>query len=138
MQIIGFNFTKISAERFEMPKRGPSVQEKKVTTNIEFSDVQKEKFDLLSEDVVRVHFSSTISYEPKLASISFTGFLVLKLDKKQMAELLKSWKDKKIPPEMNLSLLNLVLQKSTIKALQLEEELNLQPHFGLPRISKKE
>lgn len=121
-----------------MPKRGPSVQEKKVTTNIEFSDVQKEKFDLLSEDVVRVHFSSTISYEPKLASISFTGFLVLKLDKKQMAELLKSWKDKKIPPEMNLSLLNLVLQKSTIKALQLEEELNLQPHFGLPRISKKE
>lgn len=137
MQIIGFNFIKVSGEKFLNEKKSVSVQDRKITTNIEFTNVEKEKFDLLNEEVVRVNFSFTISYEPKVAEITFKGFLVLKLDKKEMTSLLKDWKDKKIPPEMNLVLLNLVLQKSTVKALQMEEELNLPPHFSLPKISKK-
>jgi len=135
MQLIGFNLTKISSERFitgELPK------ERKISTNIEFTNIEKDKPDLLDEEVLKVYFKFSIIYEPKIADIFFEGVIMLKLPQDQLKKVMKTWKKKKFDEELQMPLLNFVLNKCSIKALQLEEELNLPPHLKLPTLQKKQ
>ena len=39
---------------------------------------------------------------------------------------------KNLPEEFRLSVFNLILKKSSLKALQLEEELNIPLHIAMP------
>lgn len=137
MQVISFNFTKISAERLKLDKKIMMKGDMKINTDISFSTIEKEKFEVIGEDIIKAKFTFSVNHEPDIAKMVLEGFLILRMDKKQMDELLKAWKSKKIPEQTNLGLLNFVMQKCNLKALQLEEELNLPPHFSMPRISKK-
>jgi len=56
------------------------------------------------------------------------------LDPGKSKEVLKKWKDKEIPEDFRLVLFNIILKKSSLRALQLEEEMNLPTHFPLPSI----
>ena len=135
MQIIGFNLTKISSERFitkELPK------ERKISTNIEFTNIEKDKQALLNEEVLQVYFKFSIIYEPKIAEIFFEGIIMLKLPPDQIKKVMKTWKKKKFDDSLQMPLLNFVLNKCSIRALQLEEELNLPPHLKLPTLQKKQ
>ena len=44
------------------------------------------------------------------------------------------WKDKKMPDDFRNTLFNLILRKASLKALQLEEEMNLPIHMQLPTL----
>ena len=58
---------------------------------------------------------------------------------KEIEGLIKSWKkDKKLPDEVNLQVINSVLRKCTIKALDLSEELQLPPPIALPFAARKQ
>ena len=51
MQIIGFNLTKVLAER------SPDFTRSAINTNIEFSNVEKEKVDLLKDaEAIKISF----------------------------------------------------------------------------------
>ena len=54
---------------------------------------------------------------------------------KGMKGLQVGWnKDKKMPENFRMTLFNLILRKSSLKALQLEEEMNLPTHIQLPTL----
>ena len=89
------------------------------------------------EDIVHIKFKYSINYEPNFAKIEFKGNLFFTLDQKSSKELLKKWKDKEISEDVKLFVFNIILIKSNIKALQLEDEFNLPPHIPLPRFSKE-
>ncbi|MBX4211954.1 hypothetical protein KW787_00660 [Candidatus Pacearchaeota archaeon] len=138
MQIIGFNFTKISAirpESFnETPKSNPTI-------NIEFTDLNKDKLDLIKDkEIVKISFRFSVSYteatikDKSDAELVFEGFIVLSLDKDEAKDILKGWKKKQLPQPLQMNLSNVVLKRCTIKALALEEELNLPTHIRLPQI----
>lgn len=132
MQLIGFNFTKISSKR-ELEQ---SKEKLKVSYNIEIIDIAKESLNILKEDnILRFAFKYTISYEPKFASIEFEGHILLVVDSEKQKNILKEWKKKKVPEEMRLAIFNLVMMKCNIKALQMAEDLAIPPHIPLPQIS---
>lgn len=134
MQIIGFNLEKISAER-----KSNLENKLKINSNLEILEIKTEKIDIVKEkNVSKFSFKFTISYQPDFASISFQGFLLMLLGKDQQKRLLKSWKKKEIPNEVRLPLFNTILTKCNLRALQLEEELNLPTHIPMPKLAPQQ
>lgn len=139
MRIIGFNFTKVLAERAKTFKPG------EINTNIEFDDITEEETELAKDGskAVRATFRFSVTYSEKdkknskMGEVSLTGFVIL-LSKEQEAEdLMKSWKKKELPQAFRLSIFNFLLKKCSTRALQLEEELNLPLHLPMPSLQPK-
>lgn|SRR3989338_9462397 len=130
MKIIGFNFTKIHGNRSLDFKPSPAIN-----TNIEVIDVEKADIDFIKEiDSLKLSFKFSLIYkedekkDSRQAEISFEGTVLLALESQEMKEVLKAWKKKEIPPIIRPQLFNYIIQKCSIKALSLEEDLNL-PFF---------
>jgi hypothetical protein len=136
MRLIGFNFDKISVERFK-----DRVSNLKINTNIDVSEINPVKADILKtkEEILQANFSYTVKYEPGFAEINIKGKALLSVEGKLAKEILKKWKNKEISDEFKSFLFNIILRKSSLKSLQLEEDLNLPLHIALPtlRLSKE-
>ncbi len=129
MKLISFNLSKINAEKIsENPK------EVSIDTGIDVLDIGEVKTTPIKtkENLMAIKFEYKISYKPEFAKISFIGTVLLSVELKESKEVFRQWKEKKIPDEFKLKLLNLILRKSSIRALQLEEELGLPSHFQMP------
>jgi hypothetical protein len=133
MRLIGFNFTKISAERLK-----DSVENLKFNNKMDITSINPLKSDFLKikEDVLKVEFAYSVLYEPEFAKIEFKGEFLLAVDPKLAREVLKGWKDKETSEEFRIFIFNIILRKSNIKSLELEEDLNLPFHLPLPSLNK--
>ncbi len=131
MKILGFNFVKISAERITN-----DFKDTKINTNIDVSDVSEVKSDIFDnkEKIITIKFVNTLDYEPGIAKLELVGNILLSVDKSTFEEVLKEWKKKTLPNEFRLKVFNLILRKSSLKSLQLEEELNLPLHMPMPHL----
>jgi len=133
MRLIGFNFTKIQAERLK--EKAESI---KFGTKVNISSIEPIDSNMLKtkEDIVKVNFNYILSYEPEFAKIEISGHAILALDSKMAKEVVKGFKDKGTSDEFRVFILNIILRKVNIKALQLEEELNLPNHLPLISLNK--
>jgi hypothetical protein len=135
MKVIGFNFTKINAE-----KTKPKVEQAKIKVNMDVNSIEALTSTLLSteEDILGIEFTYSIDYEPEAAKISLDGRVMLSLEPEMAKEVLKEWEEKKTPENFRFVLFNLILRKSNLKALQLEDELGLPPHIPMPSLKKED
>jgi len=135
MRIIGFNFDKISVERLK-----DKVEGLKITTNIDISEIKEIKSEILKtkEELLQIKFVYTVNYEPEFAKVDLKGTVLLSMDEKQVKEILKEWKKKKISEEFRMPLFNIILRKAAAKSLNLEDEMNLPLHIPLPSLRPKE
>jgi hypothetical protein len=135
MRIMGFNFSKISIEKFS-----DKLEKLKIKTNIDISDIKplENNFIKTDESLLAVKFIYIVDYEPGFAKIELSGTILFEIESKIATEILNNWKDKNIPEEFKLTLFNLILRKSNVKALQLEDDLNLPLHISLPSLKKPE
>lgn len=141
MQVIGFNLTKISAEKSKDYKKGA------ISTGIDFKEITNEQVPLIKEDVLGVTFVFTVNYtagekddskdEKILANITFEGNLLIKATKDEITPILKDWKKKNISNEFKTPLFNAILQKCATRSLDLEEQLNLPFHVPMPQVQLK-
>ncbi|MFW6282824.1 MAG: hypothetical protein ACOC1P_02110 [Minisyncoccales bacterium] len=134
MKLLGFNFTKVSIEKFS-----DKFENLKVNSNIDISEINEVKQSMLKskDSVLSVKFSYSLDYTPERAKIELKGNFLISLDPKLTKKILKEWESKKIPEEFKVPLFNLIIKKSNVKALSLEEDLNLPLHMPMPRVSKK-
>ena len=134
MRVIGFNYTKISIEKLD--KSPESVENLNIDTGIEISNINEVKQKILNTDekLLDIDFEYNVRYKPEIALLDFKGKLILAADPKTTKEILKQWKDKKILPNVKIFLFNIIMKKSILKALNLEDELNLPLHLPLPSI----
>jgi len=132
---MGFNFDKISIERFL-----DNITDMKISTNIDISDIIKLNPGILKtkEEILGVKFNYIIDYQENIAKIELAGKILLALEPKQAKEVLKQWDDKKVPDEFRITLFNFIFRKANIKAIQLEDEMNLPIHIPLPKIGKSQ
>ena len=131
MRLIGFNFTKISVEKKQTVTTQPKL--KTAINVLEMKELPGDVFK--AKDVpIEIKFSYIIEYEPKIAELEFEGTLVILEDPKKAKEILKNWKDKELSEEFKSQVFNIILRKANIKAIQLEDELNLPIHFPLPSL----
>lgn len=135
MKLAGFNFNKLSVEKYS-----DNYSDLKINTNIDVLEIGEVKSEIfkLKEQMIAISFKNILNYEPKIAKIEFTGNLILGVEPKIAREILKDWKEKKIPPEFRVSLFNVILRKCHVKALELEEDLNLPLHIQMPSIKKQQ
>jgi hypothetical protein len=133
MKILGFNLTKVSIEKFPGTN-----QDLKINTKIDISEISevKSSFFKIKEEPIGVKFSYEIDYSPEFAKIEIKGVILLAVDPKIAREVLNKWKDKVIPEDFKVDVFNLILKKSTLKALELEEEMNLPLHMPFPTLGK--
>lgn len=131
MKLLGFNFTKIQIEKFK-----ERVEDLKINTRIDVSDIKEAKTSILKtkDEILTVKFIYGLDYEPGMAKLDIEGNLIISLESKEAKEVLKEWKDKKMPENFRNTIFNLILKKATLKALQLEEEMNLPIHMRLPTL----
>ena len=134
MKIIGFNFSKIAIE-----KKGNFIKAPEVKTSMDISNIKEVQSELFKskETALEIKFVYGIKYSPEIAELNFEGNLMLLVDSKEAKEIIKKWKAKDIPEDLKLIVFNTILRKSNIKALQLEDELNLPIHFQLPSLKFK-
>ncbi|MFA4952664.1 MAG: hypothetical protein WC584_00405 [Candidatus Pacearchaeota archaeon] len=135
MKLLGFNFNKINVERF--PEK---LGELKINTNIDISDISIVETEAIKskEELLGIKFNYIINYEPQVAKIEFSGNLLISLDSKITKDLLKKWENKEIPDDFRISLFNIIMRKSSIKALEFEEEMNLPYHIPMPVLKNPE
>ncbi len=139
MRLIGFDFTKISAEKSD------KLNEKYVTnTNMDITDIKEEDLRLVeNQKVIKIAFKFEVIYnskdnkDKKFGELNFEGDLVFSAGEKEVKELLDNWKKKEkqaISPEFKVPLFNMIMRKCTPKALDLEDALGLPFHFPFPQI----
>lgn len=126
MKVLGFNFKKISAERFSNSKT-----EIKIGVDTNILEIQEARADFLNEKekALGIKFITIISYEPGFAKIELAGEAILSLEASKLKQVLEGWKKKDLPEEFEKAISNLILMKSSLRALPLEEELALPPHI---------
>ncbi len=135
--IVGFGFTKLSAEKGE-PAKGKI----DINNNVSIKDVKEDDFSLgrdKKQNVLRFIFEFTSKYEPNVGNILFEGELLYMEDPKGAKEILNDWKkDKKLPKELMGGLLNTILTKCNVQALILSQQVNLPPPIPLPKVQVAE
>lgn len=129
MKIISFNFTKMNIE-----KRSASLDNLKIESRVNLSSIEEAKIENTKtpEGFLTVKWKYSINYSPNIANIDFEGVILISLDKKEASEVLEQWKLKKLNDDFNIKILNAIVKKSSIKAIQLEEDFGLPIHFKLP------
>jgi len=140
MQLLGFNFEKITANKEKEFSR-----KSEINTNIEFTEMEEQDSKLIStKKVIKVSFLFEVKYKNKEkkkknieANLEFQGNLILSAEKKESKEIIKHWKNKEVPNSFKIPLFNVILQRCNVKALQLEDDLNIPPHVPFPKIAPK-
>ena len=137
MPIIGTNFIKLNVERKERKEGKGKVN---INNNLGIKDVIEMNLRVgkNKQPGVKFVFEFETIYEPDIAKFEFLGEVLYIADKEECQEILKAWKDKKPVNEDVMSLvMNSALTKSTIKSLQLSQEMNLPAPIKLPHVTKK-
>ena len=134
MRLIGFNFHKMSVERF----KDQVADTLKFNTKLDITSIDPLKSDIIrtKDEILKVEFVYSILYEPEFAKLDLTGQVIIEVEPKIAREVLKGWKDRETSEEFRIFMFNIILRKANVKALQLEDELNLPPHIPLPVFSK--
>lgn len=135
MKLLGFNLTKINIE-----KKKDVFSDVKINNNLNIIDLKSvDQIVLKSKDeMISIHFKYVISYDPEAAAIEMEGKILLGVDPKMTKEVLRQWKDKKLPEDFRITLFNIVFRKAGLKALELEDELGLPLHIQMPFVRKEE
>ncbi len=140
MKIIGFNVEEIHAKKAFDFKRTA------ISTDILFTNIEKAKIDVLKDDeALKISFKFIVAYKDSdkkesqdKNEVSIQGSMLLMVSKDEAKDFLKSWKTKEIPKDRALGLYNVILKKCSVKALQLEDEINLSPHIPFPQIRNQQ
>jgi len=132
MPIIGFNFTKLAAEKKE------GIISEKIESDLRLIDILPEKIDISnSSEVVRFVFEFEIVYG-SAGNALLSGNVLYMDEPKEIKNMLTQWSsNRKIKTELMAQVLNAILFRCNVKALSLEQDVALPPHFKLPRINQK-
>ncbi|MBR9702805.1 hypothetical protein GOV10_02100 [Candidatus Woesearchaeota archaeon] len=133
MAIIGFNFTKIGAQRYVS-----TTQKVQVTNNVSVTNITESKMGGDTErKTVRLSFRFDTIYEPKTARMQMEGDVLLLLATKEADSLVKGWKDKKVPTTSMLGAMNHVLERCNVQAIILARDLGLPSPVPMPKVDMK-
>lgn len=133
MAMVGFSFTKISAERKNAG--GHSVN---IESNAGVSGVTEMPVIDPKKSVLKFDFTFNVKYEPDAGYITLGGEIVQIYDKDFGSRILEQWnKDKKILPEVMKDVFNTILSRSNVEAMIISRDMGLPSPIQLPRVDVK-
>ncbi|MBU3923969.1 MAG: hypothetical protein KJ592_03570 [Nanoarchaeota archaeon] len=128
LKLIGSKLTKINVERNPDFKGNLEIK-----TNIKINSIEK-----ISEkkDTLKVAYNFEVNYN-ELGKVLIEGDLFILGDSKTIKNILKTQKEKIYDSPEQVAISNIIIQKASLKAFELEEELGLPIHIKLPVLSIK-
>jgi hypothetical protein len=132
MKIIGFNQTKILAERKEKIEGNVSINQK-----ININKISSEAILLGDKDAIKIEFTFSTIFSEDTGKIEFSGFVMILPEGEEEEKFKKSMGSNKIPEDLRLPIFNFIMGKCTLKTLGLEEELGLPLHIQMPKLNPK-
>lgn len=132
MPIVGFNITRVSADKKDLKKE--KIEKVNINPDLRVLDIEEEKIPISkTEDILKFNFEFKVSYEPKIGEILIDGNVLYLEDPKVIKDIVKRWKkDKTMDPEVMKRIFTAILTRCNVRALMLAEEVNLPPHINLP------
>lgn len=133
MTLVGFNFTKISAERM-----GTS-ENVKVESNVAITNIVESKMSDPKKSILKFLFNFKAKYEPGIGLIELNGELIEIYDKELGTKILEGWtKNKNLHKDVAGRVLNAILTKSNIEAIIMSKELGLPSPVQMPKVEIKD
>lgn len=133
MRILGFRVKKILCE-----KNKEQFNNLKINNKIDIQKIEKMNIEEKRGSILEIDFLSLIDYQQDIAKIEINGSMIVEVDNEQAKEILNQWKTKKIESSFKIELFNFILRRTSVKALELEEEIGLPYHIPFPRITGEE
>lgn len=135
MKLVGFNFKKVYIE-----KLSDSLKDLKFNTKIHIDEISSVESKIFKdeEELIKITFTYNINYDPDIAKIELGGNLLLAIEKTLSKGIVEGWKERKMSEDFRIILFNLILKKANIRALELEDQMNLPLHIPLPTLKKPE
>ncbi len=131
--IIGFNFRKINIER-----KKTLVQGMKVRYDMDIGKVYEQKISMVTGNnkALGFDFEFKIAYGSEIANLEIYGCVTYLLSADEAKNALDTWaKSKKLPKSVSVPIINVILDKCNIKALELEQDLALPTHLPMPSVN---
>ncbi|MBS3108571.1 hypothetical protein J4409_01740 [Candidatus Woesearchaeota archaeon] len=137
MPIISFNYGKMLIEKKKDQIKGDvKVKNDLVLQSLTLTDIDIGK---KKQEVIKLNFEFLTEYQPGLGNISIGGTILFLESADNIKLITDMWKkEKKIPQQFAANIINVILTKSNIKALELSQSVNLPPHIRLPMILPKQ
>lgn len=130
--IVGFNIDSMEAGKDENAQGNLQINYRPEITNVE--DVKVNAFD---EEVAKIDFDFTVSYEAnetQAAHISMSGNV---LWKGNLEEITEAWdEDEQLPEEVNAPLMNELYRKLLSESVGVANTLGLLPPIPTPQVGK--
>lgn len=133
MQIIGFILTKIAGSRDES-KSHPI----RLSQDLKITHLYKDVLSISNQEVVNLTFHYAINYEEDFGKVEFEGKITILTKDDEAETMLKAWKQKELPASFKVPVYNLIMQKCNVKAIELEDDLNLPFHIPMPQVDLKQ
>lgn len=130
MKIIGFSINKVIAEKNDDAKG-----KIELVSGLSLKDIKKQEVTISNKETLKFDFSFSINYKPTLGKIELEGSVITVDENNEAKEIIENWKKKKFENQLKLPLFNFIMNKCNIRAIQLEDELGLPPHFQLPKLT---
>ncbi|MFQ6010334.1 MAG: hypothetical protein ACE5J7_04425 [Candidatus Aenigmatarchaeota archaeon] len=135
MPVIGMNLRLINASR-----TGEITGPVNINNRTKIKEVKEKELPSLKQKGLTIGFVFYVDYKSKedksLATIEIEGdVFYVAGDQKEVMTLWE--KEKKLPAELNIDVLNTILRRCITKSLALSEDLQLPPPIALPFAAKK-
>ncbi len=133
MTVIGFNFTKIHAQKHNALKGQITINRTCKPTSVEEIDISA------GQKGLRYEFIFGVEYEPKIAELQLEGSIIELVSDEERTTVMSAWTEKKqIPAKSIERVLNNILDRCHVEAIIISKELNIPPPIKLPSVTVKE
>lgn len=130
MPIIGMSFRTVEAKR----DKDSVSAEINVNSTPKITSVKEINVPSLNKKALSLSFEFTSTYNPKVGEIKIGGEVLYLTDKNK--SVLAAWKkDKKLPDEMRIDVLNHLFRRCMIRVSTLADDLQLPPPLPMPRVN---
>lgn len=132
MPVIGLTFKSIQAKR----EKGMIKSEIKINSTPKIIGVKEMDIQALNKKALAMEFEFLTLYNPTIAEIKISGELLYTT--KENKVVLDSWqKNKKLPENVSVEVLNHLFRRCLIKVSNLADDLQLPPPIPMPRVGTK-
>jgi hypothetical protein len=131
MAIVSINYNKVHAEKNKKQSPGQiSIRNNVSITNISLGNMRASD----KQKAIVVDFSFSITYDP-IGLISIDGSIVDIEEEAKAKDFIDVWeKHKRVEKDLTTKVITVVLEKCTIKAMILSQDIGLPSPVPLPRI----
>lgn len=133
MPVVGMNFTRLEAKRGKGSTGGGEI---KVNSTPRITEVKEITLSNLDKKALSLNFEFVTEYAPDIGEIRLEGNILFLAEKN--SPILEQWKkDKSLPEEVSVAVLNHLFRRCLIKISTMADDLQLPPPIQIPLVRPK-